>query len=191
MDGVGATRHVIRLAISIFQNTPCVSRLFWVMCPRWLFWGHISDLWRKDQCCVVWTFAPPPSRWRRTTRMSWTSTAACACPSACSWWRRRPASRRRSRPSSGPSCCCTATPTSSATWGAPRWCTRTRRAPTRKSRWAGAPGGGRDAQGCGFCQVHKLVYHMVSNNHERGEQEMRWALGEVKKRNFFSSVWMP
>lgn len=34
-------------------------------------------------------------------------------------------------------------------------------------------GGGRDAQGCGFCQVHKLVYHMVSNNHERGEQEMR------------------
>lgn len=34
------------------------------------------------------------------------------------------------------------------------------------------PGGG-DAQGCGFCQVHKLVYHMVSNKHERGEQEMR------------------
>lgn len=35
------------------------------------------------------------------------------------------------------------------------------------------PGGGGDAQGCGFCQAHKLVYHMVSNNHERDEYEVR------------------
>lgn len=35
------------------------------------------------------------------------------------------------------------------------------------------PGGGDAQQGCGLCQVHKLVYHMVSNNHKRGEQEMR------------------
>lgn len=133
MDGVGATRHF--LAISIF--VVCLASPLGNVSSSALL---RSQLWPLEDGSVLrgLTFCPSPSRWRRTTRMSWTSTAACACPSACSWWRRRPASRRRSRPSSGPSCCCTATPTSSATREAPRWCTRTLRAPTRKSRWAGA-----------------------------------------------------
>lgn len=129
--------------------------------PNCSFYGYIKRLMSPASSVInIVHFAPSNfflsfflSRWRHTTLMSWTSTAACGCRSACSWWGRRRASRRRSRPSAGPSCSCTATLTSSATSEAPRWCMRTRQAQTRKSRW-----------GWGFClflSLFKVIFLSV------------------------------